>query len=232
MRKAILFAIAVSVLQAQEAREIKKSVEFTVRVEKEVEADLAVVKLTLNREESTLSQATESCAKAVGNVKAALKKAGVDTGAVRTRVVSSLPRFGFFSGKVKSYRVEGQVEARIKDIKRLPDILSSLNGLDKDLVIQDLSFKCADEDSLRAVLVKEAAPRAEVLKKAYENAFIVKLFLFRIQDFSELIAQPLGGAYPRMEKMMAMAGAQDETFVDAVPVLKYEMRLQVVYEMR
>lgn len=202
----------VSPALAQE--ETAKAAVITVSAEgtASVVPDMAVIDLTVLREADTAREALDANTKAMNEVLAALKEDGIEDRDMQTSNFSIQPRWvypknddGTQTPKISGYQVTNGVTVRIRDLKRLGDILDTSITLGVNQGGQ-ISFTNDKPDETIAQARKNAVTNAR--KKAEEMAEAAGVKLGRITSMSEQsYARPMPMARGDMMKLQAEAAS-------------------------
>ncbi len=135
--------------------------------------DEAVLKFSLEEEESEAAEASRRVSEKVNGVLGALKKLkGVD---VKTTEFSTRPLYtkatGLTTAKIRAWRVREALEARVRDTGRVPEVLAAVGSA---MNLSGVSFKVSREALTRArtellgEAVRDASDRAGAVARALD----------------------------------------------------------------
>lgn len=159
---AVLVCAAASTANAQPPGEVPS---ITTRGEAVLKKapDRAWISVAAETRESRANDARTKNAEAMTAVQSALRKAGVPADAIRTTGYSLTPDIQWANGRstVRGYVARNQVEVRIDDLDKLPDVLDAANSA------QSTSISVIGP---RFDLKNQQAAEAEALRQAVEVA--------------------------------------------------------------
>jgi uncharacterized protein len=241
MRNATLIAALAALSAAMYALPSRAAEEPTPRIivsgegESAAAPDMAVISLTVLREAETARAALDANSKAMGEVLAAMKAAGIADKDLQTAGFSIQPRYVYpdqnqqepQQPKIVGYSVVNTLSLRVRDLAKLGEIID-----------QAVTLGVNQGGDITFVKDDIAAQLEEARKKAMENAIAKAKTLTsaagvttgRILEISEQSFQPQ--PIPMLRAEMAMAkGASD-----AVPVAAgenaYRVNVNVTFEIK
>jgi uncharacterized protein YggE len=157
---------------------------FAGEAEVKVPADRAVVTLRLSNEHKSLKEASQANRQLRASVTAYLVEQGIGAERIQSAKFSSTPRTGTFTDKVKSYRIESQVEVTVHDDK---EFQAAAGSIDKwsDVTYLGVRFEHSEKDAMRLKTIGQACDNAMARKKTYEEKLGVKLTVKRFNESGE-----------------------------------------------
>jgi uncharacterized protein YggE len=161
--------------------------------EVKVPADRAVVTLRLSTEHKSLKEASLANQQLRASLTAYLAENGIGAERVQSAKFASTPRTGIWSDKVKSYKVESQLEVTVLDDKQFQ---IAAGAVDKwsDVTYAGVKFEHSEKEALRIKAIRQACENAMARKKTYEEALGVKLAVKRFIEAGTF--RPMGRDYP------------------------------------
>ncbi|MEW6087733.1 MAG: SIMPL domain-containing protein [bacterium] len=155
------------------------SVQFMITSEKEVESDVLIIKMKIDKKSGTFASASSDCNKALNKTKDELKKVGIDEKDIKVYNLNSYVSSGFFS---KDYVVRGYVDLKIKDLKFINNIFELIRKIDPDISIENIEYDIENKEPAKKELIDMAAKKAKRQKEWYEESFEVKLELLSLDE--------------------------------------------------
>lgn len=159
---------------AQYINGIPKTVSITGESEVRVPAHRAVVTLKVVSESKSLQEAMRLNLDVRNRIAEQLRKAGVPADRLQSSRFSSTPKFGIFSEKAKSYRIENLVRIVVQDEK---EFQSSVGIVDQWSEVQfvGVEFEYADKEALKKKALADACDKATERRALYEEKLGLKL---------------------------------------------------------
>ena len=137
------------------------------------EPDIATLYLGVSVEKETVEEARETAASAMTGVIDALKDNGIADRDIQTENFSIYPQYDYTDmGRVlRGYRVNNTVNARVRELESLSDIIDDAVTAGGDIVVvNSIQFMIEDPTPLqaqaRALAVKDAEAKAQTLAEA------------------------------------------------------------------
>jgi uncharacterized protein YggE len=193
--------------------------------------DRAWVTISTEIREGKAADAREKSAEIVTAITGALRRAGVESDAIRTAGFSLAPEVDWSNGRssVRGYVVRNQLEVRVDDLDKLGDVIDAANGpKNAGLSITGPRFDlknqhAAEQDALK-LAVEMAVARAQAIASGARRSLGA---ILRLEDQSVTTSNPL----PR--PMMAQrggGGAASMEMVAETPITpgEIEVRASVV----
>jgi uncharacterized protein YggE len=174
------------------SRIVSLEAEATLRVP----ADRAVIRLSVSTEAKALAETSEKNQKIRELLKQALVKQGLPENRIRSSRFSSVPQFGTFSGKVKSYRVANQMAITVESEAEFQMVAAQID-LHPEMTLLGLESIDSKEVDNRAAVLTQACEGVNRKKLAAEQALKVKLTPVRLAEAS------LGSQHPIAQRAYA-----------------------------
>lgn len=213
--------------------------------EVKVPADRAVVTLRLSSEHKSLREASQANHQLRTALTTYLTENGIGTERIRSAKFSSTPRTGTWTDKVKSYRLESQLEVTVHDDKEFQIAAGSVDKW-TDVTYGGVKFEHSEKDAMRLKAISQACDKAMARKKTYEEKLGVKLSVKRFNESGEfrpmMSARYRGdvglqaGTAPsfngRASKVTTLPGEDDSTAAFGELVFKAYVALECALESR
>lgn len=156
--------------------------------ELKVSADRALISLKVVTENKSLQEATRMNRDVRAQMLKTLTERGVAADRVQPSRFSSTPKYGVFSEKAKSYRVENVVKIKAQDEKEFQTVASLVDSM-PEVRYDGVEFEHSDKAGLKKKAIQQAMEKIAEKKKLYEEALGVKL---TVKGFSEgVVATPI-----------------------------------------
>jgi uncharacterized protein YggE len=142
--------------------------------EVKVSADRAVITLGVSTENKSLAEALRANDDVRTKLATLLKEHGFGPDQMHASKFSSTPKFGVFSEKAKSYRVENHIKFDVRDEK---EFLALLSAADKftEVSYVGVEFEHSDKEALKAKASAQACDNAMNRRQIFENKLGLKL---------------------------------------------------------
>jgi uncharacterized protein len=134
----------------------------------------AVVTLMATTEHKSLEQALRLNQQIRTRVAGTFTKAGISIDRIQTAKFSSIPQYGMWSDKAKSYRVENAMKVTVREEREF-QILAGIVDAEADVRFAGMELQHADKQALRTELLGKALDDAAAKRKLYEERLGVKL---------------------------------------------------------
>lgn len=159
---------------AQFISTVPKTVVVTGEAEVRVPARRAVLSLQVATENKSLQEAMRANVELRTKLADYLKNQGIPAERIESAKFSSTPKFGMFSEKAKSYRVENEVRVSVQDEK---EFQATAGAVDKWAEVQfgNVDFEYADKEQEKQNAIAKACDNASDQKKIYEEKLGLKL---------------------------------------------------------
>jgi uncharacterized protein YggE len=144
---------------------LPKSITLTGESKVEVQADKAIVEISIKTENSSLETCLKSNQALRASITAKLGEAGIPADKIAAEKFSSTPRYGLFGDKPNKYEVRNLVKITVTDEKDFQQIAKIVDQ-HQEVEYQGLNFKHSNEKELK----KQATEKAfdDLLKKKAE----------------------------------------------------------------
>jgi uncharacterized protein YggE len=154
--------------------EVPKSVIVTGEAEVRVPANRAVLSLRVITENKSLREAMRANEELRLKLAEFFKAQGVSADRIQASKFSSTPKYGLFSDKAKSYRVENVMRIAVQDEG---EFQAAASAVDKWAEVQfdGVEFEYADKERQKQNAIAKACQNAEERKKIYEEKLGLKL---------------------------------------------------------
>jgi uncharacterized protein YggE len=159
----------------------KELFEFFEKVEVTKPADIGTVTLDIETKEESFKAAIEENEKLRKALITEIVKKGIAEDNVKSANYSSIPVSGFFTGKTKKHKVNNRIDVTIGNEKELAKVAGIVDSKD-NVEYVGITFSLKNEDSLMAVLRKQAFEKVQERQKEIEGSFGVKLELFGYRE--------------------------------------------------
>jgi uncharacterized protein YggE len=142
--------------------------------ERTVEADRAVVQVSVLTSDRDLKPALELNSKIRAGIVTELTAAEVDTNRIHTSRFSSTPVHSSWTGKVKEYQIKSTVRVNAESEKEIQVIAGLVDSSD-NVSLSSLTFEMTKRDEMTEELLKEAFQLVQKRKALYESSLGVQL---------------------------------------------------------
>lgn len=166
---------------AQYIGSIPKTVTVTGEAEARVAAHRAVLSLRVITENKSLQEAMRMNLDIRNRLSDILKKQGVSADRIQASKFSSTPKFGIFSEKAKSYRVENVVRVAVQDEREFQSA-SGVVDMFPEVQYGGVEFEYADREALKQKAIAKACDNASDRAKVYEEKLGLKLSAKRFDE--------------------------------------------------
>lgn len=224
---ALLFMLLGSI-QAQEADEIP-GITFTVTAEQEVEADILIVSIGIEKKDKNFKNGSVELSKVVDRLTVAVKKVGIPVEDIITDKLSSIPDTNWWNGK--EYLIRMNMNVKIHNKELIPDLFSVVGSIDPSVTVEGFDYEYSTMDQVKLDLIKLASTKAEAYKIAYEKNFGVKLSLYTINANDDI--NEIGRKYRNaMGVMKESSASYDDQQFTKLPVKKVRMTFFCKYMLK
>jgi uncharacterized protein len=199
---------------------VPKSVIITGEAEVRSAADKAIVSIKVSSESKTLHDTLRSNQEFRSKLVDFLQKQGIPSDRVKASRFSSTPRFGIFSEKAKSYRVDNFVKVTVQDERELQIAASAIDS-SSDVQFLGAEFEHGDKDALKAKVIADACENAEKKRKVFEQKLGLKLGIrkFSVGSVSQRPSAMTGALYERKASSGFASTATPPSYAGRVPTL-------------
>lgn len=160
---------------------VPKMVTVTGESEMKLPADRAIVMLRISTENKMLQEALRSNQVSRTKLIGYLKNKSIPLDRVQASKFSSTPKYGWFSDKAKSYRVDNFVKVAVQDESEFQAVAGAVDNW-PEIQYLSIDFEHSNKEALKAQALAKACDNANDKKKMYEEKFGVQL---SVKKFSE-----------------------------------------------
>ena len=178
---------------------LPKTVGVTGESEVKVQADRAVINLKITTENKSLQEALRVNQEIRNKMLNSLKERDISADRIQASKFSSTPKYGMFSDKAKSYRVENIIKVTVGDEKQFQATAHLVDAV-AEVQYLGIDFEHSDKEALKKKAIAQALDNAIERTKVYEERLKVRL---TPKNFSEAAALSQGAppAMPRVESV-------------------------------
>lgn len=207
------------------------TVTITGDAEEKVQADRALVTLKVATEERSLEDALENNDKARAELTKKLIEKGIAEDRIKALSFSSTPQQGFFTDKVKKYKIENFVKVTVTGDQEFRAVAKLVDDLD-EVDLGNIEFEHSQKDELQQKVLAKACDEATALKAIYEKHLGVKLTPKRFWPTAVPVpraARPpiQAAAFAKMDTLDLTSGAESSA---PAFLSELEFRAEVVVE--
>src|SRR6266513_1806897 len=176
---------------------LPKTVSVAGESEIKVQADRAIINLKVTSENKSLQEALRVNQEIRNKILNSLKDRDISTDRIQTSKFSSTPKYGMFSDKAKSYRVENIIKVTVRDEKEFHATAHLVDAF-AEVQYLGIDFEHSDKEALKKKALAQALDNAIERTKVYEERLKVRL---TPKNFSEAASLSQGAppAMPRVE---------------------------------
>lgn len=186
----------------------RKIVTINGNATEEVEADTAIVAITVRSKESRLNDALQENEKARKAIKENLQQAGIPGDKIKSSKFSSTPNFSWFKEKPSSYEISNEMKITIGNEEQLRAVAKIVDA-QKDVLMGGTEFKDSQKENNEQKALQKAMSAVTSKRKLYEQSLGIALTPVRVID-QNVYAQNAPRIRPQlrtMEKRMDGAAA-------------------------
>jgi uncharacterized protein YggE len=165
----------------QYLKDIPKTVSVVGTSEVKVQADRAVVSLSVRTEDKLLATALRNNQKLRGEISASLEKHGIKGDQIKASRFSQTPKYGLFGDKAKSYVVENTIKVTVQNEKDFQAAASVVDGVNEARYLS-VEYEQADKLVHQKKALEEACDKATEKKQLLESKFGFKLVAQKISE--------------------------------------------------
>jgi hypothetical protein len=155
-------------------RSLPKSITLTGESKVEVQADKAIVEISIKTENSSLEVCLKSNQTLRAAITAKLTEAGIPADKIVAEKFSSTPKYGLFGGKPNKYEVRNLVKITVADEKDFQQIAKIVDQY-QEVEYSGLNFKHSNEKELKKQAVEQAFDDMLKKKASYESKLGITL---------------------------------------------------------
>lgn len=227
---------------AQYINGVPKTVTVAGEAEVRVPAHRAVLSLRVTTDNHSLQEAFRRNSEVRRKIADVLSKQGISPDRIQSSKFSSTPKFGIFSDKAKSYRVENVMRVVVQDENEFQAATGVVDAY-PEVQFDGVEFEYADRAALKQQALAKAIDNAGERAKVYEEKLALKL---TPASFNEGLIMPINPAMGnnandaslmtsglRATLMMPSAAeASTEESVSSFGELVYTARVNVDYSVQ
>lgn len=147
----------------------------------EVKADLAIVKIRVTVEDTSLQSALKKNQTTESAIIKSLQKSGISADRIMTSAFSSVPEYGFLGKKAKGYKINNVIKIKVEGNSDLLEIARQVDTY-KEVEYVGMDFEHSEKEKLENSAIEKACDRLIAKKSMYEKKFDVKLVLETFAD--------------------------------------------------
>jgi uncharacterized protein YggE len=197
---------------------IPETVVIEGKAERKLPADRAVIQLKVSTENKSMDAALSANRLLREEITTKLLAAGLTTNRIQAAQFSSTPESGFFSDKVRSYKVQNAMKATVVNEAEFRAV-AALVDAHNEITYANTEFELSTKKEVEQQLLAEACQDATTKKAIYETGLNVTLTPVRFQNGTVHLFQPRA----RMQKMASFSVAEVSDVSTAPPVQFDEM---------
>jgi uncharacterized protein YggE len=181
--------------------------------EKKLPADRAMIHLKVSTEDKSMDAALAANRLLREEITLKLLAAGLTTNRIQAAKFSSTPESGFFSDKVRSYKVQNTMKATVVNEAEFRAV-AALVDAHKEISYANTEFELSTRKEVEKALLAEACQDATAKKEVYEAGLNVVLTPVRFHSGAIKLERPMPA---RATKLVASYEAMD-SFAPSAPV--------------
>jgi uncharacterized protein YggE len=191
---------------------VPKIVTLTGESEVRIQADEAIISLSVRSEQKTLEGALKQNEELRNKIASLLSQRGLAADSIKAAKFSSTPKTGMFSDKAKSYLVENSVKITVRTDQEFQAVANVVDTM-ADVRYLGIDFEHTDKDAVKAKALAEACDKASAKRKLVEEKFGIKLVPQKLSEGTRLDQARLNQAVMRA----AVAGIQGGVVSSTAP---------------
>lgn len=200
---------------------IPETVMIEGKAERKLPADRAIIHLKVTTENKSMDAALAANRLLREEINTKLLAAGLTTNRIQAAQFSSNPESGFFSDKVRSYKVKNTMKATVVNEAEFRAV-AALVDAHSEITYEETEFELSTKKEVEQQLLAEACKDASAKKAIYEAGLNVALTPVRFHNGAVRMSQP-EPVYGRMQKMASYALSEVADISAAPPVQFDEM---------
>jgi len=186
---------------------LPKTVSVAGESEVKLSADRALISLRVSTEHKSLQDALRANQEVRSKILNWLRDRDIPGERIQASKFSSTPKYGIFSDKAKSYRVENILKVIVRDEKEFQAVAHLVDAF-AEVQYLGIEFEHAEKEGLKKKALAQALDDASALKKVYEERLGVKL---TPKGFSQsAVAQTLPQRQPAYQQEKSFTGVQSK----------------------
>ena len=157
----------------------KKIINIQGEAEEKIEADTAIVAITVKTKANRLEQALEKNETIRAELRQTLQQAGIAQENIKASKFSSTPNYGWFKDKPSSYEVNNEVKISIRDEAQLQAIAKLVDN-SKEIFLGSTEHRDSNEQSNKLKVLETALDNIQGKRTLYEKKLGIQLKPIRI----------------------------------------------------
>jgi uncharacterized protein YggE len=170
-------------------QEIPSTVSISGTAEKKLPANLAIIHLKVTTEEKSMAEALRKNHLLRQEIASNLVAAGLPEKSIEAAQFSSTPESGFFTDKIKRYKVENRLKVSVTNETEFRVVAKLIDTLD-EVSYEQTEFKLADRKAAERLLLAKACQDVSSKKMVYETELQVKLMPIRFHEGRVILNKP------------------------------------------
>ena len=196
--------------------EQKKIITITGSGTEEVEADTAIVAITVRTKEPKLNDALQENEKARKAIKENLQQAGIVADKIKPSKFSSTPNYSWFRDKPSSYEISNEVKVTINSEEQLRAVAKIVDA-QKEVLMGGAEFKDSQKESNEQKALQKALSTIKSKQKLYEQSLGITLAPVRIID-QNVYAQAVPRIRPQARSLEKREDSVASMAMSAAPI--------------
>ncbi|MGZ4961597.1 MAG: SIMPL domain-containing protein [Limisphaerales bacterium] len=165
----------------QYLKDIPKTVSVVGTAEVKVQADRAVVSLSVRTEDKLLATALRANQKLRAEILSSLNQKGLKSDQIKASQFSQTPKYGLFGDKAKSYVVENTVKVTVHNEKEFQAVAGVVDSVNEARYL-GVEFEQTDKVTYKNKALAEACDKASEKKQLLESKFGFKLVAQKMSE--------------------------------------------------
>ncbi len=187
------------------------------KAEKKLPADRAIIQLKITTEEKSMEASLAANRRLREEITVKLLAAGLTTNRIQAAKFSSTPENGFFSDKVRSYKVQNTMKATVVNEAEFRAV-AALVDAHKEISYADTEFELSTKKEVEKALLAEACQDAAAKKVIYEAGLNVTLIPVRFHDGTIQMQRPMLARTAKMASFIM----EDAALSAAAPPVQFD----------
>jgi uncharacterized protein YggE len=198
---------------------IPETVMIEGKAEKKLPADRAIIQLKISTEDKSMDASLAANRRLREEITVKLMAAGLTTNGIQAAKFSSTPESGFFSDKVRSYKVQNTMKVTVVNEAEFRAVAALIDA-HKEISYADTEFELSTKKEVEKALLAEACQDATAKKAIYEAGLNVALTPVRFHNGAIQMQRPM---LARAQKAVSFAVAEIADVSSAPPIQFDEM---------
>lgn len=202
--------------------EIPETVSITGTAEKKLPADRAVIHLKISTENRSMNEALTANQDLREKISAGLTAAGFSPERIQAAQFSSTPESGFFTDKVRRYRVENTMKVTALNEAEFRAVAALIDE-NHEIRYEKTDFELSGKKEMERLVLAEACRDAAAKKALYQTELLITLTPMRFHDGRVLLSQPTYGfAGKAMLREISQTEGADGDFAAPSPPQQFD----------